>query len=628
MAGKGLTKSYYQTRTLLLYTGISLVGLFLNQTSQSPKLKAAALGLLFPGAGLTTVATIPALLVFLLSTALIPLTLFAWFSCGGVFFPLFLWSGTAALSAALAQETLFEPAAYAWPFLCIVGIGYVTLSTYRANMAAEIERKARNEWLIDQVYRNQTDASEVPAPGSRELDLQTLRFVQWFMELALTDENDWSYHNIIDQFQTSAIRYQLYETVYALGMYQAHYAPGYHGALSQAQRNVIHKSTKQEVMNYWKWESLFGKFNVHDWNPIKKDNIMVTGYILQAIGIYQNNTGDKCFEEKDCLEFCVTDKARFKADFQSINDAVYDNMSKNAYTLYPCEPNWHYTPCNLVAIGGVIASDRALKTNYGSKVSASFQKNLEEEFTTRDGSILPIRSELTGFTIPGLCGVLTNAHNSFLCSASFPHIAHRNWALARRESVRYEADGRGKIINLVGADKIDPGNYKAGHGYSYAVFAASAAEFGDRKLNRDFLAQIDTELYPVYITETGASRNKGLSTIGQATLLRARMGGYQDWHNMLNAGPPASALNGPLLVDAKFPDILVAKAYSHDGRGLELVLYNDRAAGSFTIGLDRLMPHAAYRGQAGQEFHASAQGTARISVMIDGRTRVNIEPVA
>lgn len=72
---------------------------------------------------------------------------------------------------------------------------------------------------------------------------------------------------------------------------------------------------------------------------------MVTGYILEAIGIYQNNTGDRCFEEPGCLEFVVTENARFKSDFRGINDAVYDNMSKNAYTLYPCEPNWHYTPC-------------------------------------------------------------------------------------------------------------------------------------------------------------------------------------------------------------------------------------------------------------------------------------------
>lgn len=241
-------KYLYQTRTILSYAGLYSLGLYLNQTSQSPKIRAAALGFLFPGAGLTTVATIPSLLFFILSSCLVPLTLFAWFACGGVFFPMFLWLSTAGLAAALAHDTLYEPASYTWGCLCVLGICYVTLRTYNANKAADIQREVRNEWLVKQVHQNQINASEVDAPGSRELDLETLRFVQWFIELALTDENDWSYHNVIDQFQTSAIRYQLYETVYSLGMYQAHFAPGFHGVLSQAQRNVIRKSTKKEVM--------------------------------------------------------------------------------------------------------------------------------------------------------------------------------------------------------------------------------------------------------------------------------------------------------------------------------------------------------------------------------------------
>ncbi|KAL2277797.1 hypothetical protein FJTKL_15225 [Diaporthe vaccinii] len=36
-------------------------------------------------------------------------------------------------------------------------------------------------------------------------------------------------------------------------------------------------------MEYWKWESIFGELNFSDWNPIKKDNIMVTGYLASAM---------------------------------------------------------------------------------------------------------------------------------------------------------------------------------------------------------------------------------------------------------------------------------------------------------------------------------------------------------
>ena len=72
---------------------------------------------------------------------------------------------------------------------------------------------------------------------------------------------------------------------------------------------------------------------------------MVTGYMLQAIGIYESNTGDKEFRVKDALEFVITENSRYKTNFQGLNKAVFDNMDQNPYCLYPCEPNWIYTPC-------------------------------------------------------------------------------------------------------------------------------------------------------------------------------------------------------------------------------------------------------------------------------------------
>jgi hypothetical protein len=344
-AGKGSTKLWYQYRTLLFYASFYGAGLYINQTAKSPKLRAAALGLLFPGAGLTAVASISSTVSFILSTAMIPLVLFAWFGCGGVFFPIFLWTSTVGLSAYLAKETLLEPASYFWAVACIAGISYLTVKTKAAHVAGNKKRAERNAYLIQEVQKNQTSAPTPAAPGSREVDPKTLRFIQWMIELGLSKHDDWSYHDVIDQFQTSAVRYQLYEAVYCLGLYQNHYTPGFHGYLSEAERNIIRKSCTKFVLNFWKWESIFGKFNAHDWNPIKKDNIMVTGYLLQAIGIYTANTGDRCFEEEDSLELVVTENNKYKTNFQGISDAVFENMSNNAYTLYPCEPNWHYTPC-------------------------------------------------------------------------------------------------------------------------------------------------------------------------------------------------------------------------------------------------------------------------------------------
>lgn len=63
---------------------------------------------------------------------------------------------------------------------------------------------------------------------------------------------------------------------------------------------------------------------------------MVTGYAGLALALYDGNTRDYRYREKDCMEFVVTDKHRYKTDFPGIVKAVFENMTQCKYTLYPC----------------------------------------------------------------------------------------------------------------------------------------------------------------------------------------------------------------------------------------------------------------------------------------------------
>ncbi|KAF2186580.1 hypothetical protein K469DRAFT_775419 [Zopfia rhizophila CBS 207.26] len=146
------------------------------------------------------------------------------------------------------------------------------------------------------------------------------------LETGLADMDDFSHNDIIDQFETAAIRYQLYGTQKALGLYQYVYAPNFHGYLNKAQRIGIEKCFTEKVVGFWKWESMWEKFNAHDWDPI----VMVS-----------------------CL----------------------------------------------AGISGMILADRLLGIPCACEVKARFRKTPEEEFTTQDGTILPIRCELTGFNV-------------------------------------------------------------------------------------------------------------------------------------------------------------------------------------------------------------------------------------
>jgi hypothetical protein len=59
---------------------------------------------------------------------------------------------------------------------------------------------------------------------------------------------------------------------------------------------------------------------------------MVSGYILLAASLYQIATRDDRYTKKGSMEFVVT-------DLPSIAEAVFRNMDKNSYSLFPCEPN-------------------------------------------------------------------------------------------------------------------------------------------------------------------------------------------------------------------------------------------------------------------------------------------------
>lgn len=84
--------------------------------------------------------------------------------------------------------------------------------------------------------------------------------------------------------------------------------------------------------------------------------------------------------------------------------------------------------------------------------------SLEDEMTEPDGRILPIRSELTGLTIPGLSGTLSDCINAMNLTSYLPHIGSRIWAIIKNEHITYDDTSRRDVRDLRGADKMDPGN--------------------------------------------------------------------------------------------------------------------------------------------------------------------------
>lgn len=235
---------------------------------------------------------------------------------------------------------------------------------------------------------------------------------------------------------------------------------------------------------------------------------MASGWLLQGIALYTANTGDMRYAQPRSLRFEVTKKSVYYHDLHTLSKAVVDQRDRNPYCLFPCEPNWIYSPCNLQGWIVQVVYDRTFGTDHTERLRHRFERSMLEEFGEPDASILPIRSELTGFSIPGLCSVLGNLSNAMYCrGGGMNHISRRMWAIFRRESVRVkEENGDLEILGLVGADRIDPGTYKP-HPYAMLPMVAhAAAEFGDDEVRVKALAGLERGIESTIDPKTEAVR--------------------------------------------------------------------------------------------------------------------------
>ncbi|KAF9768010.1 hypothetical protein IL306_014751, partial [Fusarium sp. DS 682] len=139
--------------------------------------------------------------------------------------------------------------------------------------------------------------------------------------------------------------------------------------------------------------------------------------------------------------------------------------------------------CNLQGMTGAVVYDRVFGTKSTEALLPIFEESLNTNFTETSGSVLTIRSEMTGFTIPGLCGAAGDLAAIIMGSGPLKNFSRRLWAIIRNETVAF--NNRTKEVSLtglVGADKIDTGNYRANDHGMFPQLAMAAGEYGDEEL--------------------------------------------------------------------------------------------------------------------------------------------------
>ena len=132
--------------------------------------------------------------------------------------------------------------------------------------------------------------------------------------------------------------------------------------------------------------------------------------------------------------------------------------------------------------------------------------------------------------------------------------------------------------------------------------------------------------------EDGASRIEGVSTQAHAIALCHFAAHPNLRRNMHARGIAEREMKGPLLIDAPYPQLLVAYA-RNDGEALDLVLHpGQRRSSSHAaeLRLGQLRPGRRYRCEglppADSRLVADAQGEATLSLQIDQRRSLRIVP--
>ena len=610
-----------QRRTVMLWLLMVAIGFLPQILNLSPALKAAGLGLWLPGGGFLALGGWYTLLLPL-TLVLFLASLIAWFWAGAVVAPVLVWLAAAGFAGLLAGEDGgWSLAPFAAAGLIVTGALALRARNRAAAQAGALRASAREAFLPQSLAEVRVMQAAQPDPCRRELTPDQIARLRYLLDRTLQPVESFDGFTIIDQFQPAALRYQINHMGFALAIAQAQYLPSFGGYMRQAQRNLIEKYLQRKVWDYWVLESCWGHLNFTDWDPAKRDNIMLTGWFGAHVGGYMLASGDHSYLEPGSLTFRLNDRKAWPHDFRTLIGSVNQNYGTAEFGQYACEPNWIYPICNHYGMLSLASHDALLGTHLVDRHLPAWLRGLETEFTDAAGSTIGLRSQYTGLPVPFPVG---EAGYSYFENAFLPERARQQWAIARKElEPLIASDADGEWLRLPG-EGLDAGNYRPGHGGTISGILVAAREFGDRRIADAALAGLERCCLPAI--DDGVHRYRKGSNIANATAVMGALMETGDFAATFTQGAPRTCLEGPKIEATAYPDVLVARAWS-DGTGLEAVLYPGQAGGLQTIPISNLRPGARYRvhGAMADELHADDSGNAALVVMLSGRTEIVLE---
>ncbi len=595
-------------RFYVLLAVVFLAGVAPVLLQASPALRAFGLGLLFPGAGFLYAGGILGVLFAAASAAAFAAIMFFWWARGVVLAPPGMLLVTAGLSAAwMGRGTGVNWAQWAIPAAVLALHATLAIKRRQAFARAQTRAVEYNEVIA----KAAPILREYPVVAAPEMPKSQIVEFRRMLDLALQPVESWNGFPMNDTWQDGALRYQICTMSWNLALGQYTQLPAFHGYLNQAQENLIRKHIHRNTWNYWYWESLWGNLRA-DKNPVHIDNIMLTGFLGVSLGLFETASGTSPFKSPGSLTFRWDENLAFPYSHATMLEEVVKNFKRYDYGWFPCEPHWIYSMCNLVGRTALALHDGRHGTRYVAQIKEAFNRTLNGEMMLADGRIKVCTSSLFGFQVPSLSGLFGETWGIRFLTAQEPEQAERLWQILKQDYISRNPDGSLKFKLLpLGWDTRKPSNFSKWPELNPLIVTLWAAlEMGDEEI-------ID------------ATRKSIDDRYGEGLAASMTWSGRNTIRNMVNKGLPESWARGPLLTGANYPEVIVARAVS-DGAALNLVLHPGGGAstgGPVKIRFGRLVPGRGYRiVQNGDRFTASTAGTHERTVVLDGRTELDIVP--
>ncbi len=581
----------------------------------------AGLGLALPGGGLLATGHVVGGLLVL---AGLLVAVFVWWAAGPTVLPPLAWLAGAVLPAVLLDRPEVSDGGATAVLVVVPALLVGSLAVHALRHRAQARRGAAiNERLrrVSFTISGPPDiATGFPVVEHTDTDLRRLRAA---LDIGLQPVDGLAGFTRLDQFREGALRYQINAVGYGLAMAQFTRTPAFRGYLAEAQRNLVEKVLDRRIWGYWALENAWGNLR-RDKDPVPLGgNVMLTGFHGLQVGMYSVLNDDR-YRQPGSLTFRWDRDTAFAHDLKGMAANVRENVRRSDFSLYPCEPNWIYTICNTFGLNTVLVDEQLEASHEADDVRARLRRAYEEEFLRPDGRIVGVRSSHLGLSWNFWSSPSVQLATTYWMHPGMPDLAHRTWWLIRDGWLQVE-DGRVHTPRGL-VSRLDPGNYQVrSDTFSLAVTTMAAREIGDEETalaaERTLAERERLEV------ENGAERFADASGLANSYLNLGRFGRHDGLRDLVAFGPPAAWRDGPVLDEAAYPDVLVARAVS-DGAALDLVLVPGAGPVRTTLRLAQLRPGASYDvdGAARDRLVADAAGRAELELDLGGRTAVRVRP--